>query len=56
MSPLFLAVIEATEESIINSIFAASTMKNGDKMIPELPIQEVLPLMKKYNRLQPVKK
>ncbi|NBU35278.1 MAG: S58 family peptidase [Bacteroidetes bacterium] len=56
MSPLFLGVIEATEEAIINSLFAANTMKNGDRIIPELPIQEVLPIMKKYNRLQPVKK
>ena len=56
MSPLFLAVIEATEEAIINSLFAATTQSKGDKMIPELPIQEVLPLMKKYHRLQPVKK
>lgn len=55
MSPLFLAVIEATEEAIINSLFAANTMSKGDKMIPELPIQDVLPLMKKYNRLHPLK-
>jgi D-aminopeptidase len=56
MSPLFLAVIEATEESIINSLFAAQTMSKGEKTIPELPIQEVLPIMKKYHRLRGLKK
>jgi D-aminopeptidase len=56
MSPLFLAVIEATEESIINALFAGKTMSKGDKVIPELPIEEVLPIMKKYQRLNPPKK
>ncbi|MFM7090404.1 MAG: P1 family peptidase [Bacteroidota bacterium] len=56
MSPLFLATIEATEESIINSMFAAQTMSKGDKIIPELPVQDVLPIMKKYNRLHLLKK
>ena len=56
MSPLFLAVIEATEESIINALFAGRTMSKGNKVIPELPIEEVLPLMKKYQRLNPTKK
>ena len=56
MSPLFLAVIEATEESIINSLFAGKTMSKGNKVIPELPIEEVLPIMKKYQRLNPSKK
>jgi D-aminopeptidase len=56
MSPLFLAVIEATEESIINALFAGKTMSKGDKVIPELPINEVLPIMKKYQRLNPPKK
>jgi hypothetical protein len=31
-------------------------MSKGDKVIPELPIEEVLPLMKKYQRLNPTKK
>jgi D-aminopeptidase len=56
MSPLFLAVIEATEESIINSLFAGKTVSKGNKVIPELPIEEVLPIMKKYQRLNPLKK
>lgn len=47
MSPLFLATIEATEEAIINSLFAAKTMKGKDgRIIEALPVDEVLELMK----------
>ena len=56
MSPLFLAVIEATEEAIINSLFAAETMKGRDgHEISSLPIDKVIPLLKKYNRLKSAK-
>jgi D-aminopeptidase len=43
MTALFLAVIEATEEAIINSLFAAETMtgKNG-KTVEDLPKEKVL--------------
>lgn len=43
LTALFLAVIEATEEAIVNSLFAADTMvgKDGHK-IEALPKQEVL--------------
>ncbi len=51
MSPLFLAVIEATEEAIVNSLFAAKTTE-GDQghKVQELPRDKVLDLMKKYGR------
>ena len=51
VSPLFLAVIEATEEAIINSLFAAKTTKgyNG-RTVEELPLQEVMEIIKRYNR------
>ena len=51
-SPLFMAAIEATEEAIINSLFAAQTMmgRNGNKAA-SLPIPKVLKIMKKYNRI-----
>ncbi len=54
MSPLFMAAIEATEEAIINSLFAAKTMKgrNGHT-VEELPKDKVISLLKKYNRYQP---
>ena len=52
-SPLFMAVIEATEEAIINSLFAAKTMtgRNGNK-IEALPLEKVIALLKKYNRIE----
>ncbi|MDR0661201.1 MAG: P1 family peptidase [Prevotellaceae bacterium] len=53
MSPLFMAAIEATEEAIINSLFTAKTAtgRNG-KTIEALPLDKVIPIMKKYNRIQ----
>ncbi len=50
-SPLFMAAIEATEEAILNSLFMAETMKgrNG-RTIEALPLDKVIPLLKKYNR------
>lgn len=52
MSPLFMAVWEATEEAILNSMFMAEDMKgiNG-RTVKALPIQETLKIMKKYNAL-----
>jgi D-aminopeptidase len=51
MSPLFLATIEATEEAIINSLFAAETMKGkGGRTVKELPVDRVLEIMNKYGK------
>ena len=49
MTPLFLGVIEATEEAILNSLFAGETMegRNGHT-IEGLPVPEILTLMKNY--------
>lgn len=52
VSPLFLAVIEATEEAIINSLFAADTMEANGVRAEELPVEQVLEIMKKYGRLK----
>lgn len=52
VSPLFLAAIEATEEAIINSLFAAKTMTANGITTEELPVDKVLKIMKQYNRLQ----
>jgi D-aminopeptidase len=49
---LFEAVIEATEEAIINSLFAAETMKGNDNVTVEsIPIDKTLEILRKYNRL-----
>lgn len=53
ITPLFLAVIEATEEAIINSLFAAKTMTGIDNHTSKaLPIDEVIKIMKKYNGIK----
>ena len=55
ITPLFLAVIEATEEAIINSLFAAETMKGyQNHVIEELPVDEVLEIMHRYGRINKI--
>lgn len=50
MSPLFLAAIEATEEAILNSLFKATTTVGRDnRRIEALPLDKVIPILKKYN-------
>lgn len=48
MSPLFLAVNEATEEAILNALFNAETMegRNGHS-VEALPVEKVLSIMKR---------
>ncbi len=54
MTPLFLAVIEATEEAIINSLFAAKTMTGRNNNTRKaIPINDIIKIMKKYNRINP---
>lgn len=53
MTPVFLATIEATEEAIINSLFAAETMKGRNKRIIEsIPKERVVELIIKYKRIK----
>ena len=48
MSPLFMATIEATEEAILNSLFAAETMTGRDgHRIEALPVDKVHEAIKK---------
>ncbi len=50
---LFEAVIEATEEAIINSLFAAETVTGkGNVRVESLPVEKTLEILKKYNRLK----
>ena len=49
MSPLFLAVNEAVEEAILNSLFTAVTMDGvGGHHIEALPIENVMEIIKKF--------
>lgn len=53
MSPLFMAVIEATEEAIINSLFKAETMQGKEnRTVEALPLDSVLKLMKNHNAIR----
>ena len=46
MSPLFMAVIDATEEAIINSLFAAETMMGKEgRTVEALPKEKVLEII-----------
>ncbi len=54
VSPLFQAAVEATEEAILNSLFAAVSMTgHKGKRIESLPLDRVIPILQKYNRIQP---
>lgn len=51
MSPLFLAVNEASEEAILNSLFCAESMKGqSGNFVESLPREKVLAILKKYGR------
>jgi len=53
MDLLFQAAAEATEEAIINSLFAAETTKARNGMTVEaLPVERTLEILRKYNRLK----
>ena len=48
MTPLFMAAIEATEEAIINSLFAAERMTGKDGLeVKPIPVNQILDLMNK---------
>ncbi|WP_223115443.1 P1 family peptidase [Luteimonas suaedae] len=46
MDGLFLAVAEATEEAIVNSLFRAHTVTGHRGTIPALPLERVLPRLR----------
>lgn len=53
MSPLFLGVIEATEEAILNSIFRSATMTGKDgRTVEALPLEPTLKILRKYGRIK----
>ncbi len=46
MSPLFEAVIEATEEAVYNSLFKAETTEGNGRRVEALPVQRVIEILK----------
>lgn len=52
MTPLFEAVIEATEEAVINSLFAAETMTGRDNQtVQSLPVEKAIKILHQHNLL-----
>ncbi len=53
INPLFKAVTEATEESIVNAMVAAETMEGVDgNKIYAIPHDRLISVLKKYNRIK----
>ena len=51
MSPLFEAVIEATEEAVYNSMFRAHDMAGNGHTVKALPLEETIELLKKHSAI-----
>jgi D-aminopeptidase len=51
MSPIFLAVIEATEEAIYNSLFRATTTSGCGHTVEALPLEPTLQILRKHSLL-----
>jgi D-aminopeptidase len=52
MSPLFLAVIEATEEAIYNSLFRATTVTGHGHTVEALPLDKTLQILREHRAPQ----
>ena len=50
MSPLFEAAVEATEEAVINSLFAATATDGNGHHVDALPVDQVVRLYRKSRR------
>ena len=50
MSPLFEAVVEATEEAVICSLFAATPTDGNNHHIDALPVDQVIKLYRRARR------
>ena len=48
MSPLFLAVIEATEEAVYNSLLRATTISGRGHTVEALPLDRTIEILRKY--------
>ncbi|HKG47323.1 MAG TPA: P1 family peptidase [Pyrinomonadaceae bacterium] len=55
VSPLFLAVIEATEEAIYNSLFRATTTTGRGRTVEMLPLDRTLEVLRKHGLTTPVR-
>jgi D-aminopeptidase len=53
MSPMFEAVIEATEEAIYNSLFLATTVRGARGSATALPIDSTLSILRRFGAARP---
>ena len=53
MSPLFLAVIETTEEAVYNSLFRATTVTGNGHTVEALPVNRTLEILRRHNAFKP---
>ncbi len=53
ISPVFLAAIEATEESIYNSILRATTVSGQGRTVEAIPIDRVREILARHGRVPP---
>lgn len=52
MSPLFEAVIEATEEAVYNSMLRATTITGHGHTVEALPLEKTVEILKRYRALR----
>jgi D-aminopeptidase len=52
MSPLFQAVIEATEEAIYNSLFLATTVRGYRGTAEALPLDSTVAILRRYGAIR----
>jgi D-aminopeptidase len=50
LSPLFEAVLEATEEAVLNSLFRATTVRGSGTTVEAIPVARVKELLARYGR------
>ena len=53
VSPLFQAVIEATEEAIYNSLLRATTVRGHRGTVEALPLDSTVAILKRYGAIHP---
>jgi len=53
MSPLFLAVMEATEEAIYNSLFKATTTTGKGHTVEALPLDQTINILRRHGLISP---
>jgi D-aminopeptidase len=52
VSPLFLGVIEATEEAVYDSLLRATTITGRGHTVEALPIEKTTEILKKYGAIK----